>query len=164
VTDRAQVYGFITDPLFENDELKGILQTADKDLVADIEDKKLTGLSYGFFCNVERTPGTFGDAAYDAIQTDIFPNHVALLEGDLGRCSLADGCGIHMDSKEPKAPEPTPDAADATLARVTAERDALKADLEAIIKTEKDGNSTWSKNSGQTAYHSRRGGSPQNQR
>jgi hypothetical protein len=142
VTDRAQVYGFITDPLFENDELKGILQTADKDLVADIEAKKLTGLSYGFFCNVERTPGTFGDAAYDAIQTDIFPNHVALLEGDLGRCSLADGCGIHTDSKETKppepTPEPTPDAADATLAKVTAERDALKADLEAIIKTEKD--------------------------
>lgn len=100
VTARDEVYGFITNPLFENDELRGILQTADKDLVADIKSKKLTGLSLGFFCNVERKTGTFGDAAYDAVQTDIFPNHIALLEGDLGRCSLADGCGIHTDSKK----------------------------------------------------------------
>ncbi len=135
VTDRAEVFGFITNPLFENDELKGILQTADKDLAADIKDKKLTGLSYGFFCNVERTPGIFGDAAYDAVQTNIFPNHVALLEGDLGRCSLADGCGIHTDTKP--TPEPTPDTAP-ELAKVTAERDALKADLKAIVQTEKD--------------------------
>ena len=135
VTARDEVYGFIVNPLFENDELRGILQTADKDLVADIKSKKLTGLSLGFFCNVERTPGTFGDAAYDAIQTDIFPNHIALLEGDLGRCSLADGCGIHMDAKP--TPEPTPDIA-SELTRVTAERDALKEDVRAIIQTEKD--------------------------
>jgi len=172
VTDRAEVFGFITDPLFENDELKGILQTADKDLVADIKSKTLTGLSYGFFCNVQSTPGTFGDAQYDAVQTDIFPNHVALLEGDLGRCSIEDGCKIHVDSKKIDSPPDligkldtaigmaeneynstlkdllieikeivtaTPPAGDsAALARVTAERDAFKADLEAIIKTERD--------------------------
>jgi hypothetical protein len=191
VTDRAQVYGFITDPLFENDELKGILQTADKDLAADIKSKKLTGLSYGFFCNVERNPGTFGDAAYDAVQTDIFPNHVALLEGDLGRCSLADGCGIHTDAKKIDSPsdligkldtaigmatneygnnalkdslaeikemiiaEGASTGDSATLARVTAERDALKADLRAIIQTEKD-TIIAKRNSGQTDYPSNR--------
>ena len=128
VTDRAEVLGFFNNPLFENDELNGILNIADKDLAADVKSKKLTGLSIGFFCNLDKTEGTVGDAKYDAVQKDIFLNHVAIV--DEGRCSIEDGCGFHTDSK------PSEDSTE--LNRVTAERDALKADLEAIIKTEKD--------------------------
>lgn len=131
VTDRGEVLGFLKNPFFENDELKGILEIADKDLAADVKSGKVIGISPGFFCNLDGTPGTIGDAKYDAVQKNIFLNHIATLEGDLGRCSIADGCGFHMDSK------PAPDLAP-ELTRVTAERDALKADLEAIIKTEKD--------------------------
>ena len=170
VTDRGEVLGFLKDPLFENDELKATLEIADKDLAADVKAKKLTGLSIGFFCNLDRTEGTVGDAKYDAVQKDIFLNHVAVVNE--GRCSIADGCGFHTDSvkkidsppdligkldtaigtatneynndlkdllieiKEMVTSGPTGDSA--ALTKVTAERDALKADLEAIIKTEKD--------------------------
>jgi len=129
VTDRAEVLGFLKDPTFENDELRGILNIADKDLAADVKDGKLTGLSIGFFCDLDRTEGTVGDAKYDAVQKSIFLNHVAIV--DQGRCSIEDGCGFNTDS----APAPAPDPA---LATITAERDSLKADLEKIIKTEKD--------------------------
>jgi len=170
VTDRREVLGFLTDPLYESDELKGILEIADKDLAADVKDGKLTGLSIGFFCNLDRTEGTVGDAKYDAVQKDIFLNHIAVV--DQGRCSIEDGCGFHTDSKKIDSPPDligkldtaigmsenewnstlkdllveikemvtaTPPAGDsAALTRVTAERDAFKADLEAIIKTERD--------------------------
>lgn len=96
VTDRAEVLGFLRDPLFENDEIKGILEIADKDLAADVKDGTLTGLSIGFFCNLDHTKGTVGDSDYDAIQKDIFLNHVAVVP--VGRCSTEDGCGFHIDS------------------------------------------------------------------
>ena len=133
VTDRAEVLGFLKDPTFENDELKGILNIADKDLAADVKDGKLTGLSIGFFCDLDRTEGTVGDAKYDAVQKDIFLNHVAIV--DQGRCSIEDGCGFHTDSTPYLTPAPVPDP---ELAKVTAERDSLQAELEKIIKTEKD--------------------------
>lgn len=170
VTDRGEVLGFLKDPLFENDELKATLEIADKDLAADVKDGKLTGLSIGFFCNLDKTEGTVGDAKYDAVQKDIFLNHVAVV--DEGRCSIADGCGFHTDSKKIDSPPDLIGKLDtaigmatnewgdstlkdllteikemittagtgdsATLAKVTAERDSLKADLESIIKTEKD--------------------------
>ena len=172
VTDRAEVLGFLKDPTFENDELKGILNIADKDLAADVKDGKLTGLSIGFFCNLDKTEGAVGDAKYDAIQTDIFLNHVAVV--DEGRCSITDGCGFHTDSKKIDSPpdligkldtaigmatsewgdntlkdlleeikqmvvsEGSTTGDSAALEKITAERDSLKADLETIIRTEKD--------------------------
>jgi len=129
VTDRAEVLGFLKDPTFENNELKGILEIADKDLAADIKSKKINGLSPGFFCNLDRTEGIIGDAKYDAVQKDIFLNHIATLEGDTGRCSIEDGCEFHTDS----APAPDP-----AVATITAERDALKAELESIVQVDKD--------------------------
>jgi len=171
VTDRAEVLGFLKDPTFENDELKAILEIADKDLAADVKDGKLTGISIGFFCDLDPTAGTVGDAKYDAVQRNIFMNHVAIV--DQGRCSITDGCGFHTDSKKIDSPPDligkldtaigmattewgdntlkdlleeikqmgaaSPPAGDsAALAKVTAERDSLKADMETIIKTEKD--------------------------
>jgi hypothetical protein len=95
VTDRREVLGFLNDPTFENDELSGILNIADKDLAADVKDGTLTGLSIGFFCNLDKSGGTVGDSAYDATQKDIFLNHVAAV--DTGRCSIKDGCGFKTD-------------------------------------------------------------------
>ncbi|KAB3541835.1 MAG: DUF2213 domain-containing protein [ANME-2 cluster archaeon] len=96
VTDRAEVLGFMKNPLFEDSELKATLEIADKDLAADVKDGKLTGLSIGFFCNLDRSEGTVGDEKYNAVQKDIFMNHVAVV--DQGRCSIEDGCGFKTDA------------------------------------------------------------------
>ena len=134
VTDRAQVLGFMRNPLFENDELKGVLEIADVDLIADVKSGKVKEVSGGFFCNIDMTPGVLGDSKYEAVQKDIFMNHVAIV--DQGRCSIEDGCGLNLDSKDVDAP-PVDDGAEA-LDRVTAERDALQGELEALVKVERD--------------------------
>ncbi len=121
VTDRAEVLGFLKNPLFENDELTATLEIADKDLAADVKDGKLTGLSIGFFCNLDRTEGTVGDAAYDAVQTDIFLNHVAVLADDAGRCSIADGCGFHADTKKIDSPPDLIGKLDTAIGMATSE-------------------------------------------
>ena len=126
VTDRAEVLGFLRNPIAENDELKGILEISNTDLIADIKDGKIKEVSGRFFCNLDHTPGTFNNGMYDAVQRAIFMNHVAIV--DAGRCSIKDGCGLQTDAK----PEP------ADLTAITAERDALKAELESIVKVEKD--------------------------
>ena len=129
VTDRGEVMGFLKNPIAENDELKGVLEISNKDLIGDIKSGAYTDVSPGFFCELDATPGTLDSAEYDAVQRGIFLNHVAICK--VGRCSLKDGCGMNLDSTSVSDNS-------ATLAKVTAERDALKADLEAIIKTEKD--------------------------
>jgi len=167
VTDRAEVLGFLKDPLFENNELRATLEIADKDLAADVKDSKLTGLSIGFFCNLDRTEGVVGDAKYDAVQKDIFLNHVAVV--DEGRCSIADGCGFHTDSATFDSPPDLVGKLDTAIgmaeneygssnlkdllveikemivtagtgdaASIISERDSLKAELESIIRVEKD--------------------------
>lgn len=96
VTDRAEILGFLKNPIAENDELRGILEISDKDLIADVQDGKIKEVSIGFFCNLDHTAGTLDSTEYDAVQRGIFLNHVAAVEN--GRCSIADGCGFKTDA------------------------------------------------------------------
>ena len=100
VTDRGQVLGFFKSPVAENDLLKGVLAIMDKDLIADVKDKKLTEVSAGFFLDLDNADsGELEGNHYDATQKNIFLNHVAVVEH--GRCSIEDGCGIGIDAKVP---------------------------------------------------------------
>ena len=134
VTDRTEVLGFLRNPIAENDELKAILEISDKTLLGDIKAGTYTDVSPGFFCALDHTAGTLKGVKYDAVQRNIFLNHVAVCK--IGKCSLEDGCGFHVDAKKTDPPPTTP--TDATLVKITAERDALKANLESIVRTEKD--------------------------
>jgi len=172
VTDRDQVLGFMRNPLFENDELKGILDISNATLIADIKDGKIKEVSGGFFCNLDHTPGEHNGVQYDAVQRSIFMNHIAAV--DAGRCGIADGCGLNLDSTKLDSPPDligkldtaigmatssyntelkdllveikamveagtTEDGKNGTAGdSITAERDALKAELDERIKVEKD--------------------------
>ena len=182
VTDRREVLGFYKSPVIEDEQLKGILAITDKDLIADVKSKKLTDVSPGFFCDLDRDDaGDIDGEHYDATQRNIFLDHVAIVEK--GRCSIEDGCGITVDTKmqvpqsvmdkiknaigsaktmkekeletllkdllkdvtvakdEKKSPDI--DAADLVKIKeaftaVVADRDALRNELDAIVKAEKD--------------------------
>jgi hypothetical protein len=184
VTDRREVMGFFKTPVIENETLKGILEISDKDLIADVKLGKLTDVSPGFFCDLNRDDsGDIEGEHYDATQKNIFLDHVAIVEK--GRCSIEDGCGIGLDAKTPvpqsvmskienaiesakamkekdlekllrgilkeisvaedsgNAESVGIDTADIVKIReafetVTAERDSLRGELDAIVKTEKD--------------------------
>ena len=133
VTDRTQVLGFFKSPTAKDDLLKGILAITDKDLIADIKDKKLTQVSAGFFCDLdESNSGEFEGEHYDATQKNIFLNHIAVVEN--GRCNIEDGCGIGLDATP--VPQTLMDKLMAAIDRAKAMKDtSLLNMLEAIKKS-----------------------------
>ena len=98
VTDRDEVLGWAVDAEFEDDELRAVLEIADKDLIADIQSGKLRGVSPGHFSRLDKTSsGDYEGTHYDVTQRDIFIDHIAVVEE--GRCSVTDGCGIVVDAE-----------------------------------------------------------------
>lgn len=65
----------------------------DASLIAKMEAGKLE-VSCGYTCDLDETPGTFNGQRYDAVQTNIRGNHVAVVER--GRAGSA--CSVRMDS------------------------------------------------------------------
>lgn len=63
------------------------------DIVEAFEGGHVMEVSTGYFAGTIPTPGTFNGNSYDGIQTDIRPDHLAILPHDIGACSVADGCG-----------------------------------------------------------------------
>lgn len=142
VTDRGQVLGFFKSPLAESDLLKGILAITDRDLIADVKDKKLTEVSAGFFCDLDDSnPGELDGVKLDAVQKNIFLNHVAVVEN--GRCSVDDGCGIGVDAKKFPVPSELVDKIKAAIARAKAMQDKslynLLKELLKGVSVKKDG-------------------------
>ncbi|AJP62052.1 prohead protease [ANMV-1 virus] len=106
VTDRKEVLGWAVDAEFEDDELRAVLEIVDKDLIADIQEGKLKGVSPGHFSRIDKTAsGDYEGTHFDVTQRDIFIDHIAIVEE--GRCSVADGCGIvrHSELKDNKKME-----------------------------------------------------------
>lgn len=132
VTDRGQVLGFFNSPTANDDLLKGILAITDKDLIADVKDKKLTEVSAGFFCDLEEKKGELDGVTYDATQRNIFFNHVAVVEN--GRCSIENGCGINLDAKAP-LPQDLVDKIKAAIERAKVMKDtSLLTMLKELLK------------------------------
>lgn len=50
-------------------------------------------VSTGYYSDLELTAGVHDGKAYDSIQRNMRPDHVAMLPGKIGACSWADGCG-----------------------------------------------------------------------
>lgn len=59
-------------------------------------------VSVGMFTDEETTQGIFKGEQYNAIATNLRPDHLALLPGEEGACSWADGCGIRNNKNEDK--------------------------------------------------------------
>lgn len=57
-------------------------------------------VSTGLFSREEAVPGVWNTETYQAVVKDIRPDHLAILPGSVGACSLADGCGIRYNQGE----------------------------------------------------------------
>ena len=57
-------------------------------------------VSAGVFSDEEDEGGEFNGEEYSAIATNHRPDHLALLPGGVGACSLEDGCGIRNNKKK----------------------------------------------------------------
>jgi hypothetical protein len=70
------------------------------DLVRQIEAGEVVEVSTGYFADDEARIGTFNGKEYRVIHRNIRPDHLALLPGEIGACSVADGCGTRVNSQE----------------------------------------------------------------
>lgn len=62
--------------------------------------KQSIEVSVGVFTEYDASPGTYNGIEYTAIARNHRPDHLALLPGGVGACSIADGCGIRVNSKK----------------------------------------------------------------
>ena len=76
------------------------LSTISPDIHSAIGLKQNIEVSVGVFTEYDATPGTYNGVEYTAIARNHRPDHLALLPGGIGACSIADGCGIRVNSKK----------------------------------------------------------------
>jgi hypothetical protein len=55
-------------------------------------------VSTGYFCDTQLFESEFDGVNYNAVQTNLVPNHLALLPSDVGACSFDDGGGIRNNA------------------------------------------------------------------
>ena len=80
----------------DGDYLKGSLIIFHEDIIKAIERGERKEISLGYQCQLDRTPGEINGESYDAVQTNIVVNHVAL--GPKGWGRAGPDCAIHTDS------------------------------------------------------------------
>jgi hypothetical protein len=69
------------------------------DALSYIRQKKPMDVSAGVFTDDEPTSGDFNGEQYNAIARNHRPDHLALLPGERGACSWADGCGVRTNKE-----------------------------------------------------------------
>jgi len=89
--------GFIGEEIDHDDSfLSGSIIITDKDSIKSIQDKEKNQLSCGYKCTLVMSPGTYKGERYDAIQTNIIYNHVAIVKR--GRAGV--DARIRLDSND----------------------------------------------------------------
>lgn len=69
------------------------------DLVDQLERGEVIEVSTGYFADAEVRQGEYSGEPYREIHRNLRPDHLALLPGEQGACSVADGCGTRTNSK-----------------------------------------------------------------
>lgn len=96
--------GRVYNTFVENNSLKGEvwlslddLTLISPDVLSAINMKQSIEVSVGVFTEDEDATGEYMGIQYNAIAKNHRPDHLALLPGAVGACSLVDGCGIRVN-------------------------------------------------------------------
>lgn len=74
----------------------------DPRIIKHIEQKKKIEVSTGLFLNRQKRKGTFNGESYTWVARDQRPDHLAILFGEKGACSIKKGCGLLANSRKKK--------------------------------------------------------------
>jgi hypothetical protein len=80
-------------------DLEKAERTGNTELVSALESGDVVEVSTGYFSDSETVDGVFNGERYREIHRNIRPDHLALLPGDIGACSVADGCGTRVNRR-----------------------------------------------------------------
>jgi hypothetical protein len=75
------------------------LQQLSAELLAQFKKGELVEVSLGMFSDEEKVEGNWNSEKYSGIARNHRPDHLALLPGGVGACSIADGCGIRLNKE-----------------------------------------------------------------
>jgi FtsZ-binding cell division protein ZapB len=75
------------------------LQELSAELVEQFKKGELVEVSLGMFSEEEVVTGDWDGETYEAIAKGHRPDHLALLPGGRGACSVADGCGVRVNKE-----------------------------------------------------------------
>ena len=76
------------------------LQAIDPSLLTRINSGETVEVSTGLFLEEEEKEGVWNGETYMAIARNFRPDHLAVLPGATGACSVADGCGIRANEQQ----------------------------------------------------------------
>lgn len=75
------------------------LVAKEPNLLRRVQKGDVIEVSVGVYCDEEDMQGDWNGEHYAAIARNHRPDHLALLPGDVGACSVADGCGLRVNSQ-----------------------------------------------------------------
>lgn len=80
------------------------------ELLEKLESGQTVEVSTGYFSDDREVTGEYGGKEYMTQHVNIRPDHLALLPGQIGACSVADGCGTRVNSDKGGLMSKTKDA------------------------------------------------------
>lgn len=99
----SQTVGRFYNATIDGNKLKGEMwldiAKCDPSIIAHLEAGGMMEVSTGYLCDAEPASGEFNGVAYKEIHRNIHPDHIALLPGEIGACSIEDGCGVNRTNR-----------------------------------------------------------------
>ena len=107
VSADAWVIGLVKNARMEDNKLKADahfdvqkLIALSPDVLEDIRNGKTMEVSIGVFAEEKQEDGIWNEEQYKAIALNHQPDHLALLPGEIGACSVMDGCGLSVNNEK----------------------------------------------------------------
>jgi hypothetical protein len=101
--------GFVHHAYMDDEKLKAeiyvdieFLSAMSPEAYNAIQNGQILEVSVGIFTDDENTKGKWNNEEYIKIARNHRPDHLALLPGETGACSVKDGCGVRVNNEEKK--------------------------------------------------------------
>lgn len=105
IAEQYQV-GFVSDPVMKNEKLTAKayldvqrLTAISPETLLAVQEGKTLEVSIGVFTDDEEVEGEWNGETYIKIARNHIPDHLALLPGEVGACSVKDGCGLRVNNE-----------------------------------------------------------------
>ena len=101
------VVGYVSEAIMKDTKLTATLKLNCEKLnqlspetVQSIQNGNIMEVSIGVFTDTEEKEGEWNGETYERIAHNHRPDHLALLPGEVGACSVKDGCGLRVNNKK----------------------------------------------------------------
>lgn len=106
IAEQYQV-GFVSDPVMKNEKLTAKayldvqrLTAISPETLLAVQEGKTLEVSIGVFTDDEEVEGEWNGETYIKIARNHIPDHLAILPGEVGACSVKDGCGLRVNNQK----------------------------------------------------------------